>query len=83
MLLGAPFTVIAASILMALSALETIVAVLQSGVFCLLSGFYVTEVLRRKDELASALSTFQPFVLLFLRTKEQKNKSALPKRFIF
>lgn len=60
-LLGAPFTVIAASILMAQSALETIVAVLQSGVFCLLSGFYVTEVLSSKDELASALSTFQPF----------------------
>ena len=47
---------IAAAILMALSALETIVAVLQSGVFCLLRGFYVTEVLRRKDPLASALS---------------------------
>ena len=43
---------------MALSALETIVAVLQSGVFCLLSGFYITEVLRRKDPLASALSIF-------------------------
>ena len=56
LLQGAPFTVIAAAILMALSALETIVAVLQSGVFCLLRGFYVTEVLRRKDPLASALS---------------------------
>nr|ANN44643.1 ATP subunit 6 [Hariotina sp. MMOGRB0030F] len=53
--LGAPFTVIAAIILMALSALETIVAVLQAGVFCLLRGFYVTEVLRRKDRLAQAV----------------------------
>lgn len=55
-LLGAPFTVIAAAILMAQSALETIVVVLQSGVFCLLSGFYLHEVLSRKDNLASALS---------------------------
>nr|YP_009449862.1 ATP synthase subunit 6 [Pectinodesmus pectinatus]ANG44799.1 ATP synthase subunit 6 [Pectinodesmus pectinatus] len=54
-LLGAPFTVIAAAILMALSALETIVAVLQSGVFCLLGGFYLHEVLSRKDPLASAV----------------------------
>jgi hypothetical protein len=43
--------------------LETIVAVLQSGVFCLLSGFYITEVLRRKDALASALSNF---IFLFI-----------------
>ncbi len=55
-LLGAPFTVIAAAIQMALSALETIVAVLQSGVFCLLGGFYLHEVQSRKDPLASALS---------------------------
>jgi hypothetical protein len=63
--LGTPFTVIAAAILMALSALETIVAVLQSGVFCLLSGFYITEVLRRKDALASALSNFYFFTFFF------------------
>lgn len=55
-LLGAPVTVIAAMILMALSALETIVAVLQSGVFCLQRSFYLHEVQSRKDALASALS---------------------------
>ena len=54
--LGAPFTVVAATIQMAQSALETIVAVLQAGVFCLQAGFYVTEVLRRKDKLASMVS---------------------------
>lgn len=49
---GAPVTVIAALILMALSALETIVAVLQSGVFCLQRSFYLHEVQSRKDPLA-------------------------------
>jgi F0F1-type ATP synthase membrane subunit a len=44
LLAGAPVTVFAAIILMALSALETIVAVLQSGVFCLLTSFYLFEV---------------------------------------
>jgi hypothetical protein len=34
-------------------------AVLQSGVFCLLSGFYITEVLRRKDALASCSEQLQ------------------------
>lgn len=57
LLLGAPITVIAAAILMALSALETIVAVQQSGVFCLLRGFYITEVLSKKDNLAYTVST--------------------------
>ena len=61
-LLGAPVTVIAALILMALSALETIVAVLQSGVFCLQRSFYLHEVQSRKDPLASALS----FIYIFL-----------------
>jgi F0F1-type ATP synthase membrane subunit a len=42
-------TVIAAAILMGLSALETIVAVLQSGVFVLLASFYLNEVLNKKD----------------------------------
>lgn len=55
---GAPLTAIAACILMALSALETIVAVLQSGVFCLLTSFYLHEVLRRKDNQAFAISFF-------------------------
>lgn len=74
--LGAPFTVIAAAILMAQSALETIVAVLQSGVFCLLRGFYVTEVLRRKDSLASALSRiFSFFFIQFILMKKEKMKA--------
>lgn len=51
-LAGAPVTVIAAAILMGLSALETIVAVLQSGVFVLLASFYLNEVLSKKDLLA-------------------------------
>jgi hypothetical protein len=37
---------------MGLSALETIVAVLQSGVFVLLASFYLNEVLSKKDLLA-------------------------------
>ncbi len=53
---GAPVTVIAAMIQMALSALETIVAVLQSGVFCLQRSFYLHEVLGRKDPQATAQS---------------------------
>lgn len=56
MLLGAPITIVVVSVLMRLSALETIVAVLQSGVFCLLASFYVNEVLSKKDNLASAYS---------------------------
>ncbi len=51
---GAPVSVFAATILMALSALETIVAVLQSGVFCLLRTFYQNEVQSKKDKQASA-----------------------------
>jgi F0F1-type ATP synthase membrane subunit a len=36
---------------MALTGLETMVAVLQSGVFGLLSSFYLTEVLSKRDSL--------------------------------
>jgi hypothetical protein len=55
--------------------LETIVAVLQSGVFCLLSGFYITEVLRRKDALASALSNFIfIFIYFFFLIKDIHEK---------
>ena len=63
--LAAPITVLAAGLLMALSGLETIVCVLQSGVFCLLGSFYLTETLARKDALASSLSFFA-----FLKLKQ-------------
>jgi len=57
-LVGAPITVLAAALLMALTGLEAIVCVLQSGVFCLLASFYLHEVLSRKDELARSVSLF-------------------------
>jgi ATP synthase subunit 6 len=47
--IGAPVTALAAGLLMALTGLESIVCVLQSGVFCLLAGFYLNEVLGKKD----------------------------------
>lgn len=53
---GAPITVLAAGLLMALSGLEAIVCVLQSGVFCLLASFYLHEVLSKKDNLAAGCS---------------------------
>lgn len=53
LVVGTPITVIAAGLLMALSGLEAIVCVLQSGVFCLLASFYLNEVLARKDALAA------------------------------
>lgn len=53
---GAPITVLAAGLLMALSGLEAIVCVLQSGVFCLLASFYLHEVLSKKEFLASGVS---------------------------
>nr|AIK66596.1 ATP synthase F0 subunit 6 [Rotundella rotunda] len=53
--IGAPITALAAGLLMALTGLETIVALLQSGVFCLLSSFYLHEVLSRRDPLAPAV----------------------------
>lgn len=54
--IGAPITVLTAGLLMALSGLETVVCVLQSGVFCLLASFYLQEGLSRKDTLAAACS---------------------------
>lgn len=51
-IIGAPVGVLAAGLLMALSAMETAVAVLQSGVFCLLASYYLTEVLSRRDMIA-------------------------------
>jgi len=51
-LIGAPITALAAGLLMALTGLESIVCVLQSGVFCLLASFYLNEVLGKKDILA-------------------------------
>jgi ATP synthase subunit 6 len=50
---GAPITIIAAGLLIALTGLEAIVCVLQSGVFCLLASFYLHEVLSRNDSLAA------------------------------
>lgn len=64
LLAGAPVTVFAALILMALSALETIVAVQQSGVFVLLTGFYLTEVQRKKDRQRSVSSFFIFYIQL-------------------
>lgn len=54
-LVGAPITVLTAGLLMALSGMETVVCVLQSGVFCLLASFYLQEGLSKKDPLASSL----------------------------
>lgn len=53
-LFALPITVLAAGLLMALSGLEAIVCVLQSGVFCLLASFYLHEVLSRQDSVASS-----------------------------
>lgn len=53
-LLGAPITVLTAGLLIALSGLEAVVCVLQSGVFCLLASFYLQEGLSKKDSLASS-----------------------------
>jgi ATP synthase subunit 6 len=55
-LIGVPVTVLAAGLLMALSGLETLVCILQSGVFCLLASFYLQEGLSRRDALAAAMS---------------------------
>jgi F0F1-type ATP synthase membrane subunit a len=55
-LIGAPITMIVACVLMALSVLETLVVVLQSGVFCLLTSFYLNEVLAKKEKLGFANS---------------------------
>ena len=50
--IGAPFTILAAALLMGLTALETVVCILQSGVFCILTSFYLNEVLNSKNQLA-------------------------------
>lgn len=55
-IIGAPITIIVSALLMALTGLETIVCVLQSGVFCLLASFYLHEGLSKKDALANPLS---------------------------
>lgn len=54
-ILAQPITALAACLLMALTGLETMVAVLQSGVFGLLSSFYLTEVLSKRDSLQKAI----------------------------
>lgn len=58
MIAGSIFSVLAAGLLMALTGLEAIVCVLQSGVFCLLASFYLHEVLSRKDLIAAGVSYF-------------------------
>nr|AWV56923.1 ATP synthase F0 subunit 6 [Pediastrum duplex] len=55
LILALPITALAACLLMALTGLETMVAVLQSGVFGLLSSFYLTEVLSKRDSLSKAV----------------------------
>nr|AWV56927.1 ATP synthase F0 subunit 6 [Pseudopediastrum sp. CL0201VA] len=55
LILALPITALAAGLLMALTGLETMVAVLQSGVFGLLSSFYLTEVLSKRDSLLKAV----------------------------
>nr|AWV56921.1 ATP synthase F0 subunit 6 [Pediastrum angulosum] len=55
LILALPITALAAGLLMALTGLETMVAVLQSGVFGLLSSFYLTEVLSKRDSLSKAI----------------------------
>nr|AIK66595.1 ATP synthase F0 subunit 6 [Pediastrum duplex f. asperum]QFS20021.1 ATP synthase F0 subunit 6 [Pediastrum duplex] len=55
LILALPITALAAGLLMALTGLETMVAVLQSGVFGLLSSFYLTEVLSKRDSLSKAV----------------------------
>lgn len=48
-IIQAPITRLAQGLLMALTGLETMVQVLQSGVFGLLASFYLTEVLSKQD----------------------------------
>jgi ATP synthase subunit 6 len=50
--IGAPVTMLAAALLMALTGLESIVCVLQSGVFCLLGSFYLYEALHAETNVA-------------------------------
>lgn len=51
-ILQAPITALAQALLMALTGLETMVQVLQSGVFGLLASFYLTEVLSKQDNFS-------------------------------
>jgi ATP synthase subunit 6 len=46
-----PVSLTAAGLLFAMTGLETIVCVLQSGVFCLLTSFYLAEALHKKTHL--------------------------------
>lgn len=69
---GAPIVAIGGFLLMALSALETIVCVLQSGVFCLLCSFYLNEALSKKDSLGATQSGTQTGV------EEKSQKTIFP-----
>nr|YP_009746602.1 ATP synthase F0 subunit 6 [Jenufa perforata]QII41614.1 ATP synthase F0 subunit 6 [Jenufa perforata] len=50
-IVGFPVTIVVTSILIALTGLECIVCILQSGVFCILTSFYLNEVLHTKNQL--------------------------------
>lgn len=52
-MIGAPVTLLTTGLLAVLTGLEALVCVLQSGVFCLLASFYLTEVLTKKEPLAA------------------------------
>ena len=54
--IGLPVTMLAAGLRMALTGLEFIVCVLQSGVFCLLGSFYLHEALSASDSVLPAKS---------------------------
>lgn len=69
---GAPVTVFAGIIQMAQSALETIVAVQQSGVFVLLTSFYVNEVQSKKDRLAAPYSVSKHYSFFYERVGSSK-----------
>ncbi len=51
-IIQAPITALAQALLMTLTGLETMVQVLQSGVFGLLASFYLTEVLSKQDNFS-------------------------------
>ena len=72
-ILGAPITMIVVIVQIRLSALETIVAVLQAGVFVLLTSYYLTEVQSKKDALATA--NYSSYKLIFLIRVFLKNPS--------
>lgn len=51
LIVGLPVTILVIAVLMALTGLEVLVCILQSGVFCILTSFYLNEVLHSKNQL--------------------------------